>query len=426
MAGGLLWELPMRHVLVLAVSFPPTGGIGVIRTLKFTKYLPSFGWRPIVVTVPAGTKHIQDDSLSSEISKQTIVHRPEFFNYQNQLPKILVKLFKPFEKRLLFPDKYVQWNRAALNYIIRHILPKEKIDLIYASVGAHSTMLLAHALKKRCHIPFLIDFRYPFSFSQYALLDQKKNYRKKAQRIEKAVFRDADHINNISRIWKETYDNLYPEIKLKSSLISNGYDEDDFIDLGDKVENTVFTIGYNGTFSRIVPIEPLLSAITEIHQRHNISMRLSIATPLKKSKLDSRYEYLFQNNLIDFKGFLPHRESLKNVYQSDISALVLGDVEATEGMVPGKTYEYLRIGNPILLIHRKNSFLDEIIENTRTGITVNIADHDEIVQTLLMLHERWRRHTPLPPPIQSEIKKYEHRYQTGMLAEIFNRIAHNN
>jgi hypothetical protein len=413
----------MKNVMILAVSFPPTGGVGVIRTLKFTKYLPAFGWRPIVVTLPAGKKHIRDDSLSSEISPETIVHRPDFSSYRNHLPKIVAKFLQSIENRMVFPDKYVRWNKAAFNHISERILPKQKIDLIYTSVGPHSTLLLAHALKKRHGIPIFIDFRDPFSFSQYALLDDKKDFRLKARRIEEAVFKDADHINHVSRIWKEKYEDLYPEISSKSSLIHNGYDEADFTHLGDKVPNKVFTLGYNGTFSRIVPMEPLISAISEIHQRQGITMQLSIATPIKKEKLASRYAYMFENNLLDHKGFLPHRESLKNVHQSDVSVLILDSVEATEGMIPAKTFEYLRVANPILLLHRKKSFLAEIIEKTNTGITVNIFDRQEIAQALLMLQKQWRENRLGPTPNWPEIQTYERRHLTAQLSEIFNTLS---
>jgi hypothetical protein len=411
--------------MVLAVSFPPTGGVGVIRTLKFIKYLPQFGWKPLVVTPPAGTKHIQDISLSVEIPQDIAIHRPPFFNYKNRLPKLIGKMFRIFEKRIYFPDDYTRWNKSAFNYISQHIIPKDKIDLIYTSVGPYSTMLLAHALKQHYQIPIFIDFRDPFSFNQYALLDKKKTFIKRAEKIEKKIFADVDQINNVSKIWKEKYENLYPEISTKSSLVHNGYDEEDFAGLNnvEKSKNQIFTIGYSGTFSRVVPIKPLILAIKEIHQRHGISMRLSIATPIKKEKLTSRYAYLFQNNLIDYKGFLPHKESLKNIYRSDISILILNDIAATEGMLPAKTFEYLRIGNPILLLHRKHSFLSEIIEKTKTGITADILSQDDIIQALLKLHERWRQNGRPYQPDWNEIKKYERKYLTQQLSAIFDQLS---
>jgi hypothetical protein len=414
----------MKTVMVLAVNFPPTGGVGVIRTLKMVKYLPDYGWRPIVITPQSGTKNIKDNSLHREIPEGTIVHRPYFFDYRVNFPKILTKLFRPIDKRIFFPDKYLQWNKAAFRYISQKIIPKEKIDLIYTSVGPYSTMLLAHALKKQFHIPVIIDFRDPFSFNQYVILDKKEAFRKKAQKIEKEIFKDIDHINIVSKTWRENYETLYPETSSKLSLIHNGYDEEDFVDLGYKTKNSKFTIGYNGTFSRVVPIEPLMTAIKKIHQHHGISICLSIATPIKKDKLESRFSYLFENDLIDYKGFLPHRNSLENIYHSDISALILNDIDATKGMLPAKTFEYLRIGNPILVLHLKHGHLSDIIDKTKTGIVVNITNHNDIVSVLLELHKKWSLNNQSYQPDWNEIKKYECRNIIKQLTDIFNNITY--
>lgn len=413
----------MRTLLVLAVKFPPTGGVGAIRTIKFVKYLPAFGWRPIVVTPQSKTKDVQDDSLIKEIPPETIIHRPYFFDYCVHFPKILTILLRPIDKCIFFPDKYLKWNKVAFKYISQKIIPKEKIDLIYTSVGPFSTMLLAHALKQKFQIPIFIDFRDPFSFYQYAILDQKKSYRKKARQIEKEVFKDVDHINNVTEIIKKKYERIYPFIRAKSSLIPNGYDEADFTGLAPKTKNTVFTIGYNGSFSRIVPIDPLIRAIVTIYQRHGICMRLSMATPIKKDKMVSRYAYLFQHDLIDYKGFLPHKKSLKNIYQSDVSALVLNDIEATEGIVPAKTFEYLRSANPILLLHKREGHLAEIINKTKSGIAVDIADHAGIVKALQRLHRQWRQNTIRRQPDWNEIRKYERKHLTQKLANIFNQLT---
>jgi glycosyltransferase involved in cell wall biosynthesis len=413
----------MKTVMVLAVKFPPTGGVGTIRTVKFVKYLPVFGWRPIVVTPKNDTKSIEDDSLFNEIPKKTLVHRPYFFDYRAHFPKIISKLLRPIDKRIFFPDKYLQWNNTAFTYISQKIIPKKKIDLIYTSVGPFSTMLLAHTLKKKFQIPIFINFRDAFSFYQYAILDRKKTYQKKARKIEKEVFKDADHINVVTEMIKKKYEKFYPFISSKSSLIHNGYDEEDFVDMGQKMKNDIFTIGYNGTFSRIVPIKPLITAIIKIHQHHGIPMRLSIATPIKKNTLEAHYTYLFQNNLIDYKGFIPHKNSLKHIYQSDISVLILSDIDATEGIIPAKTFEYLRVANPILLLHQRDGHLAEIVNKTESGIAVNISDHAEIVQSLLMLHQQWRQNILNHQPNWTEIRTYEYKFLTQKLAHIFNQLV---
>ncbi len=277
-------------MLILAVNFPPSGGVGVIRTVKFIKYLPAHGWQPLVVTLPVkATKRIIDDSFIDEIPPEIEIHRPFFLDYRKYIGGDLAKLLRPVLSRILFPDKYVQWNRFAFNYIRDEVLPHQHIDLVYTSVGPHSTMLLAQRLMRSFDIPFVVDFRDPFSFRQYTVLDTKTAWQKRAEQIEAEVLKDAGHVINVSRIWQQKYEHMYPVITSKSSLIHNGYDDDDFHNLDSQKANEVMTLGYNGTFSRLVPLEPIVAAIMEIHQRHGISIRLNIATPIPPKKLTSQY-----------------------------------------------------------------------------------------------------------------------------------------
>lgn len=413
----------MKTVLILAVNFPPSGGVGVIRTVKFVKYLLAFGWQPVVVTLPAGaSKRILDDSFSNEIPPEIEIHRPFFLDYRKFIPGDVAKLLKPILSRILFPDKYVQWNRFAFRHIRDKVLSRQRIDLAYTSVGPHSTMLLAQRLRHAFGIPFVVDFRDPFSFRQYTLLDAKAAWQKRAEQIEGHVLKDAGHVINVSRIWQKKYERMYPFIVSKSSLIHNGYDEDDFHNLDSNVVNDTMTLGYNGTFSRLVPLDPIVLAIMQIHQRHGISIRLNIATPIPPGKLISKYPYCFEHNLIVHKGFLPHQESLNNLARSDIALLILNDIQATEGMLPAKTFEYLRMQMPILLLHRKNGFLSEIIDQTHTGLTVDINDHQAIVKTLLYLQHQWSQRKLLVEPDWDQIRKFDRQALTQKLAEVFNSV----
>ncbi len=413
----------MKNVLILAVNFPPTGGVGVIRSLKYVKYLPEFGWNPIVITVPEKSKKIVDHSMINEISQDIEVHRPSFINYKKIFPGDFVKLFKPIEKRLSFPDRFVQWNYFAFKYIKKHIIPKQMPDLIYTSTGPHSTIMLAHKLKRHFGIPFVLDFRDPFSFSQYAILDTRDKWRQRARDIEREVFADADRIINVSSIWQKKYEELYPFIKPKSSLIHNGYDEDDFKNLMPEKIKAPFTVGYNGTFSRVVPIDPLIKAIIEIHRKKNIRVRLRIATPIAVKKIKSSYPYLFENDLIDYKGFLPHRESLSNLMACHAAILILNDIPATKGMIPAKTFEYLRINRPILLLHKKGGHLEKLLSQTQTGFAVDINDRQQIINSLLKLYNDWKTGTKSYKPRLDKIKTYERKYLTGKLAAVFDAIC---
>lgn len=414
----------MKTVLILAVHFPPSGGVGVFRTLKFVKYLPECGWRPVVVTIPAeSAKRVSDTSLLREVPADVAVHRPFFFDYRKIVGGDIARLIRPIEQRINFPDKYVHWNRFAFRYIRRRIMPFEKIDLVYASLGPHSTMLLAQRLKRRYNIPFVLDFRDPFSFSQYSLLDDQIRWRRRAEALEASVFRDAAGINHVSPVWKNRYEQLHPAIVGRSTLIYNGYDEDDFTDLGPKTRHACFTVGYNGSFSRLAPPVPLAQAIRTLHERHGIAVRLRLAGPTGERKARSAFAYLFEHGLVDINGFLPHRKSLANLYQSDAAVLVLNDIAATEGMIPAKIFEYMRIGRPVLVLHRRKGYLAELIRRTGTGMAVDIDDNEGIAAALMQLQAAWRRGGVIYEPKPEKIQQFERRVLTRKLAAVFDRLT---
>jgi hypothetical protein len=130
-----------------------------------------------------------------------------------------------------------------------------------------------------------------------------------------------------------------------------------------------------------------------------------------------------QQNLLEHSGFLPHQASLSHLATCDVSVLVLNDMAATEGMIPAKTFEYLRINRPILLLHRQGSFLADIISRTHTGTTVTIGDHDEIVQALLQLQQAWQNNDLRHYPNWDEIKKFDRKHLSRELVDIFDGLT---
>ncbi|NNG00674.1 MAG: hypothetical protein HKM93_14915 [Desulfobacteraceae bacterium] len=397
--------------------------MGGIRAFKFAKYLPLFGWNPLVITTPLAAKSKKDDSLLVELSQDIEIHRPFFLNIRKYLRGDILKLLRPLEKKYLFPDKYVLWNSSVYKYIVRHIIPATIIDATYVSMGPHSSMFIAHRLKQQFHIPFFLDFRDPFSFYQYTVLDQNAERAIRAKMVETGIFQHADAINIVTTPWMEKYAELYPEFSHKMSDIHNGYDEADFVDIPDhKGKNKFFTIGYNGTFSRLEPLNPLIDAITEIHREKGITIQLNIATSTSISKIRKDFSYAISNGLINYKGFLPHRDSLINLKQSDASLLSLLPVPATEGQIPAKTYEYFRIKNPIICLNRPDGHIAKLIERTKTGVIVDINNYRGIVETLLDMNMKWKKNQLDYSPDLSEIQKFERKNQTKVLARKFKAL----
>lgn len=376
-----------------------------------------------MITLPAINWHILDSSLIKELGKIE-VFRPFYFEYREIIPGDIAKFFRPLERRYLFPDKFVMWNYFAFRYVCRHF-SKNKPDVVYSSSGPHSTLALAAKVKSALEVPTMVDLRDPFSFSQYSILDKAGPvWGKRARALEYSVFETVDKINIVTAIWRDKYLSLYPNLKHKMICIPNGYDERDFAGLDfSQPQNKVFTLGYNGTFSRIVPIEPLLKAIASIHKKHGVRIKLNIATPIKESKIRSNFPYLFEHGLIEHRGFLSHKKSLANLSKSDALALILADIPATKGMVPGKTYEYLRMNRPILLLNKRRGFLSQIIEKTNTGQTVDIHDSQDIKKGLLLFQVKWQTDQLEHRPIMEEVRKYERKALSADLAANFDCMA---
>lgn len=414
----------MKKVLILHAYFPPFGGIAMQRVTNFVKSLNQFGWEPVVVTIPKwGEKGKKDYTMLDKIPSNVEVHRIFYFNYRKIVPGEIAKLFKPIEKKYLFPDVYVIWNYFAYKFIKKY-LKQNKVDVAYVCVSPFSTLLLAHRIKQEFNIPVVADFRDAFSFGNYYILDQNQKEAKRAYNIEERVFNDFNAIIQVTPYNKARYEEIFPQFSQKIKLITNGFDDDDFknVPTNRKNNNKEFTLGYNGTFSRLVPLQPLLDAITTIYKQKKIKIRFSIATPTKINAIKSKNAFLFKEGLINYVGYLSHKESLLNLSACDAIIFIFASGPATKGAFSGKIFEYIRMNRPILFLNEKGSDASKIIEATRTGVTINIDNQDEIISTLLEMHNKWKEGKLGHSPDWNEINKYERRVLTQKLVEVFDEM----
>jgi glycosyltransferase involved in cell wall biosynthesis len=415
----------MKNCLMISANFPPVGGVGVQRITKLVKNLPSLGWNPIVITVPTySRKSTKDYSMMKELPENLEVHRPFYFDYRKIVPGDIAKLFKSWEKKYLFPDKYVIWNHFAFQ-CIKEITQKQKIDVAFVNIPPFSGLLLADKIKRTLNLPTIVNFRDPFSFNNYIRLEDREEERRRSVEIEKSVFPQLDRIICVTPYVIKRYGELFPNLKGKFELIPNGYDENDFseIDTSAPAKASGFSMGYNGSVSSLVPIEPLLNAIYEIYTTHNINITLNIASQNSQSKFEKKSPECFHAGLVNFKGFLPHRESLENLATSNVLAIMFANDPATIGAYPGKVFEYFRMNRPILLLNNRVSPLARlIVDKTKSGVAVNIDNQKEIIQAILNFYELWKSDKLTHAPDWSEIRKFEYGNLTQKLVEIFEDV----
>jgi glycosyltransferase involved in cell wall biosynthesis len=405
-------------------------GIGVQRIAKLTGHLPATGWRPVVVTTPAWSFRMRKDpSLLAEMPGDLEIHRPFFFDSRKILPGDLAKVIAPIEKRLFFPDKFRIWNAGVIRWMAS-AFADHPADVVFINVPPFSGLNLAEKIKRKFRVPVVLGFRDAFSFNNYLLLDPDPAAAAAAAELEGRAFSAADALVFTTPYMMRKYGELFPGHAGKMSVITNGYDEDDFTGIESgrfsgwtQPGGEVFTVGYNGSHSRLAPMAPLADALCAIYETRGLRIRLNIATNEPLPKFKAKFPKLFEHGLVDFKGFLPHRESLRNLSGCHLLAFMFADSPATEGAYSGKVFEYLRIGRPIVLLHRKDSDIARLIAGTGSGTTAGIGSPDEIVKTLLHYHDLWKSGRQAHAPDLEKIRAYDYRNLTLSLARIFEKTA---
>ena len=257
----------LKKILVATYYWPPSGGPGVQRILKFCKYLPHFGWEPIVLTVQDGEYPRLDQSLLDEaellkvkVFKTKTIEPYKFFKFltqKNSLPtfelsKVKESIFSNLaywiRMNLFIPDARIGWIPFAIKSAKKIIL-ENKIDLIFSSGPPHSSHFIGHRLKRSLSIPWVADFRDPWVDLFYYSDHKRLAISKKLDSIlETKILCSADKIITATKGLKLLFEN---KIKKNISVVYNGFDEDDFKGL-DKKNNKdeKIIVSYVGTIAR--------------------------------------------------------------------------------------------------------------------------------------------------------------------------------
>jgi glycosyltransferase involved in cell wall biosynthesis len=412
----------MRNLLVISALFPPSGGIGVQRIVKLIKYIAPMGCNITVLTVPEdSTKMKKDNSMFKDIPPGIKILRPFFYDYRKIIPGEVAKLFKPFERKYLFPDRFRIWNRFCLKNIEK-LLSVDTFDAVLVNCPPFSGIELAAKIKKRFGLKVFVNLRDPFSFNNYYILKDQKEKQAKAAIIERETFEVIDGIITVTPSHLNAYTALYPDLKEKFSMVTNGFDTDDFdISRENETERSFFKIGYSGSFSSLVPLEPLLEAVYALNTEKATDIKFSISTNIPEKKVISLHKKCFEQGYAEFKGFLPHKESITNLSSCHLLLLSFKNSPATEGSYPGKVFEYFKTGRPILLMNNHTSDLANLIKNTKTGMCVNIEDQNEIRNAILFYYDQWRSDGKISyDPDLDMVKNFEYPGLAGQMYKILN------
>lgn len=427
----------MKKVLLITYYWKPAGGPGVQRWLKFVKYLREFQVEPIVYIPKNPNYPIIDLNIGNDLpSDLKIISQPIIEPYKiseifsKKKTKTMSSGIISSKKRTLFekimlwvrgnlfiPDARFLWIRPSIQFLEKYIA-ENQIDTIITTAPPHSIHLIGLGLKKKLPaIKWIADFRDPWvNIGYHSDFYLTKWARKKHEFLEKSVLQLADRVIVTSF---STQKEFQQKTQKPIITITNGYDTE----IHKKNKKTdFFIISHIGSLlSERNPklLWKVLSDLVVENQEFAQKFRLVLAgkvsdeifTDLKENKLD---------RFTDFKGYLSHNEAIALQKESSLLLLLEIDKPHTQGIIPGKLFEYMASGSPILAMGYKVWDVEKIICETQTGIVVLSSDYQQIKKEILRFFE-FHQQGELSS-VSSEIEKYHRRNLTQKLAEVINDL----
>jgi glycosyltransferase involved in cell wall biosynthesis len=413
----------MRRVLVIAYYFPPFGGAGVQRTLKFVKYLPEFGWQPVVLTVKEQVAHLRDLSLEEDIPSSTPIHRTLAVLPPPWLPWRL----RNFVSRwLLLVDEQLGWLPFAVTRG-KQLVRQGGIQAIYTTSTPYTDHLIGYLLKQQTRLPWAADFRDPW-VDNPVLAFASRVHRRLAGQLEQRVFHTADQIIVNTEPACELYRRKYSRLDSGRLItIPNGYDPADFVQgvalpPGDPTRFKVVHVG--SLYGRRRTSRSFFQALQHMFDtgglpRDRIEVLFVGNAGKETEELVKAYGMADIVNLI---GYVPHRQSVLRLLGADLLLLIPTSGSGSEVFLPAKIFEYLAAGKPILAIASPGAAAD-LVREAQAGVVVDPEEVGEIAAQITVLYQQWERGELNITGNRGVVARYERYHLTGQLARVLDRIA---
>lgn len=423
----------MKKVLIITYYFPPAGGPGVQRWLKFVKYLPDFNIQPIVYIPENPTYPIVDEKLVEEISEQAIIIKHKIFEpYQlasffskNKTKKIssgiipnkkkqsiLDKTFLWIRGNLFIPDARVFWVKPSVKFLEKYI-QENQIDTIITSGPPHSLHLIGLELKRKLNLKWIADFRDPWTTIGYhKALKLSGVTEKKHKKLEFEVLNSADCIIVTSKTTKTEFQAI---TKQPIEVITNGYDIEK---VEKKALDKKFSIAHIGSLLSERNPKILWESLSELvieNRDFATHLELKLIGAVSQEVLQSIAEYSL-NPYLNNIGYVSHNEAVSFQRSAQVLLLIEINSEETKSIIPGKLFEYMVSERPILAIGPKDSDFAEIITNTNTGVFFEYHEKEKLKKVILDYYNQF-----LDGKLQSHavgLQQYSRKNLTQQLANL--------
>jgi glycosyltransferase involved in cell wall biosynthesis len=422
-----------KKILIISYYWPPAGGPGVQRWLKFVKYLPEFDIEPHVYVPDNPTYPLLDEKLVSEVSdKAIIIKQPIFEPYglasvfsKNKTKKISSGII-PNQKKQSFvekamiwirgnvfiPDARVFWVAPSVTFLKKY-LKEHQIDTIITTGPPHSLHLIGLQLKKEMNITWLADFRDPWTTIGYhKQLKLSAWAANKHKSLEKEVMNTCDQLIVTSPTTKTEFEAITSK---PIAVITNGYDVEKVVR---KPLDEKFTLAHIGSFLSARNPRILWKALQELtttHAAFKAQLELKLIGAVSAEVLQSIQEFGLES-YVNHLGYLPHDEAIVAQRSSQVLLLIEIDSEETKCIIPGKLFEYMVSERPLIAIGPVQADFAHIIKETNTGTFFNYGELEALKSQIELSFEQFQQNNLMVNPIG--LQQYSRKALTEKLAKL--------
>ncbi|PQB07622.1 glycosyl transferase family 1 [Polaribacter filamentus] len=417
-------------VLIITYYWPPAGGSGVQRWLKFVKYLQNFDIEPIVYTVDNANYPKEDKTLLHEVPTNIKILKQSIWEPTNLLfwkkkeaqkgdvSNAVNNSFLSFIRGNFFiPDPKIFWVNSSVKFLHQY-LKENKVDVVISTGPPHSMHLIAQKLKQKNNIKWIADFRDPWSNLYYnEEFKQLPFAKKKDEKLENSVFKNADCILTVSNSLKKEFD----QKAIRVEVITNGFDDE-------VVTNTLITLDEKFSISYIglLPKQSnpkllfkVLSTLCLEDADFKIDLKLNFIGDISE---DVKQE-IINNSLLEntnFIGYVSHKEAIEYQKKAQVLLLLIPNVAKSEGILTGKLFEYLTAKRPILAMGPETGDLSEILKNTSSGVVVGFDNEAKLTSEIRNLYQQYK--TGNLQVNSKNIEQFHRKELTKSLSEIIKNL----
>ena len=423
-----------KKVLIITYYWPPAGGSGVQRWLKFSKYLRDFEIEPVIYTIDNPSYPILDKSSESEIPKDLEILKQAIFEpnsmlsffgrnnkkesagFLNPNPTFFGSIIQYIRANYFIPDARKFWIQPSVNFLSNY-LENNHIDAIITTGPPHSMHLIGLELKKKLGIKWISDFRDPWTEIDYfQQLPLTKKATKKHQDLEQEVLIKSDMVVVVGETMKEKFLQHTKRIE----VLTNGFDTIE--DLSTQKLDEKFSITHVGLMNSDRNPTILWEVLNEISNT-NLNFKNDLRIKLIGKLDDAVIQDLkvFDHNTIETIPYLDHKDVGKYQASSQILLLSINEVPSAKGIITGKIFEYLQAKRPILAIGPEDGDAAMILKNTNAGTIVGFKNKTVLKATILNLYKDYKEGVLFVKSVN--IEQYHRKNITSQLAEVIKKVV---